>query len=61
MTLIVTEDEFEHGLRCADCHRPIEVGGEYRERLDDTPFIATEVGEAFSVVLVCVGCDGKPA
>jgi hypothetical protein len=51
--------DFPHGLRCVECSRPIIEGDEYRERLDNPPFIDTEIGEAWCVLLICVPCDEK--
>lgn len=48
-------DEWEHGLRCAACHRLFVEGDEIRERLDS---MADYEGEAaFVVLLTCVVCD----
>lgn len=52
-------NDFEYGLRCLACSRLFVDGDEIRERLADVPFIETEIGEAFSVELVCVRCDEK--
>lgn len=50
----VTEADFPHGLRCADCDRVMEVGEKYSARLesfvDDIPL----------TVITCVPCGLAP-
>lgn len=53
--MLVTAEEFPHGLRCIDCNKPLPPGAFYTERL-------LSVGEA-SVIeeIVCLDCyDAAP-
>jgi hypothetical protein len=48
---IVTTDAFPHGVRCADCNRPLEPGAPYAEQPD------APVGEDACALVVCVPCS----
>lgn len=48
--LVVTEEDFPHGLRCAECNRELPPGERYSEKLDGF------IGDTPTVILVCVTC-----
>lgn len=50
-SLVFREEDFPHGLRCAECHREMTGGERYTHRL------SSFVGDTPVVVIVCVPCD----
>lgn len=48
--IVYVDEEWEHGLRCADCNRLMQPGDCYSERLDSFMY------ETPLVVIACVGC-----
>lgn len=49
--LVYRDDEWEHGLRCAECNRLMQEGDRYSERLHALTSDGIPI-----VVIVCVGC-----
>jgi len=49
--VLVEAEDWPHGLRCAECHRPLQEGGRYSERLD-----ALNADGIPIVLIVCLGC-----
>lgn len=52
---VVIPDSFPHGLRCATCHRPIDVGDPYAPRLSGVRDDGTPI-----CILTCVLLRSTP-